>query len=63
MNWTRTSECGMRSGPWVIGKAITPDGPRYILTHDDRLRSWGVCRITATVGIYASAKEAMEAAQ
>lgn len=62
-DWQRVGMYCLRSGPWRIAKAICPDGPRYVLTHDNKTRRW--CGVTThkTLGVFGTAQEAMEAAK
>ena len=35
MNWTRVGLYGIKSGPWRIGKIISSQVPRYVLSKKD----------------------------
>lgn len=66
-NWERSGEWCLRSGPWRIAKAMVDSAPRYVLTHDNKTHDWqgrrGVVRTHMVIGVFGSAKEAMEAAK
>lgn len=62
-NWERVSEWSMRSGPWRVTKAMINGVPRYELTHDRKTRLWCGVVTHKVLGVFGSAKEAMEAAK
>lgn len=61
--WTRSGLYCLKSGPWRIAKASTPQGWRYTLTHDAITKRWCGVVIHKPLGVFASASEAMEAAK
>ena len=58
--WDRVSEWCVRSGPWRIAKAIVEGEPKYTLTHDGKTRRWCGVVTHKVLGVFGSAKEAME---
>ena len=61
--WERASEWCVLSGPWRIAKAIVDGAPRYTLTHDRKTIKWCSVVTHKVLGVFATAKEAMEAAK
>lgn len=52
MTWSRQGQHGLRCGPWLIGRAMVPgEGgqprARYVLTHDEQVRTWCGVRVHA----------------
>lgn len=41
MQWKKLNPWAMRSGPWVIGKAVVSGQPKYILSKDGNKRATG----------------------
>lgn len=63
MKWEQIGEFCLRKGPWRIAKSIVGGKPRYTLTHDTRSTKWCGIRMPAILGIFDSAKAAMEKAK
>lgn len=38
--WSRQGQHALRSGPWVITRAVVDGQARYCLTHDEQVRFW-----------------------
>lgn len=61
--WMQESEWCLKAGPWRIAKCLVSGKARYSLTHDTRLTKWCGIRTAAILGVFDTAKAAMEKAK
>lgn len=61
--WTKSGDWCLKTGPWRITKSLVGGERKFTLTHDARSTRWCAITTPAILGVFDSAREAMEAAK